>query len=250
MRNFELSLENAKRICEKFNLPTPIQVVRLEEGMINDVFSIDKKYVIKINTGHPNVPKLKKEVDIYKLLSGKVAVPKVYGFDDSKKVLSYSYIIMQHVEGSSLGFKYATLSEIEKKEWLAKLGELLASIHSIEFDKFGETFSNEEFQGDSNYKDFIKKYIENICVKIEDSRELDKQEIDKVRSYFSTNPLFNINPKASLLHGNFIQDSILVLDNDIKAVVDWEWCRSGHNEERSEERRVGKECRSRWSPDH
>ena len=35
------------------------------------------------------------------------------------------------------------------------------------------------------------------------------------------------------------------------------WCRTGHSisihalrEERSEERRVGKECRSRWSPYH
>ena len=28
------------------------------------------------------------------------------------------------------------------------------------------------------------------------------------------------------------------------------WSRQRHNEFRSEERRVGKECRSRWSPYH
>lgn len=231
MRNFNLSLENTKRISEKFDLSIPKKVTRLEEGMINDVFSVDEKYVIKINTGHPDIPKLKKEADIYKLLYEKVPVPEVYGLDESKEILSYSYIIMQYIKGFSLGSKYDAFSNIEKKEWLVKIGELLASIHSIKFDQFGEIFSLVEFQGESSYKDYLKGYVNSICQKIKESNELDKQEIDKIKNYFFKNNLFNLNIKASLLHGNFIPDNIMVDNKVAKAVVDWEWCRSGHNEE-------------------
>ena len=87
MRTFNLDLENARKICERFNLSEPKKVERMEEWMINDVFSIDRRYVVKINTGHPKIPKLKKEEKIYNKLTGKIPVPKIYGYDSSKKIL-------------------------------------------------------------------------------------------------------------------------------------------------------------------
>lgn len=231
MRTFNLGLEYASKICKKFGLFTPKNVIRLEEGMINDVFSIDRKYVVKINTGHPNIHKLKKEKEIYELLLNKIPVPKVYGFDSSKEVLPYSYIVMKHVGDSSLEFVYKELSKKRGEGWLVKIGELLASIHSIKFDHYGEDFSKNDFQGDTNYKDYLKRYIGSICQKIKESNELENQEIDRIKEFFLNSPLFKINPEPSLLHGNFIPNNILVANGKIKAVVDWEWCRSGHNEE-------------------
>jgi aminoglycoside phosphotransferase (APT) family kinase protein len=231
MRDFNLSLKDAKSICKKFDLSIPQKVVRLEEGMVNDVFSVNGRYVIKINTGNPDIPKLKKEAELYRLLSGKVPVPKVYGLDESKEILPYSYIVMQYVEGSSLGFKHDSFPKTKKKEWLVKLGKVLASIHSINFDRFGETFSDSGFQGESNYKKYLHDYVNSTCQRIKESNELDNQKIDKIRKYFLDNPLFNINPKASLLHGNYVPANIMVADDDIKAIIDWEWSRSGHNEE-------------------
>ena len=231
MRNFNLRLGDATKLCKKFGLSKPKKITRLEEGMINDVFSIDGKYVIKINTGHPAIPKLKKEKEMYEIIFGKIPLPHVYGYDSSKEVLPYSYIIMQHVRGFSLGSLYNDLSKEQRKIWLIKIGEILASIHSVKFDHFGEDFSKKEFKGDKNYRDYLKKYISSICKKIKDSNELQKQEVDSLEKFFLNSPLFKISPPASLLHGNFIPDNILVDDGEIKAVVDWEWCRSGHNEE-------------------
>ena len=231
MRTFSLNLGDAKRICKKFDLSIPKKVIRLEEGMINDVFSIDGRYVIKINTGNPNIPKLKKEEVIYKLLLNKVPVPKVYGFDQSKKILPYSYIIMQHVGGYSLESRYNALPKEEKQVLLVKLGELLASIHSIKFDQFGEILSNKGFRGESDYNDYLKNYVNSICQKIKESNELEDLKIDRIKQYFLNNNLFDIKPRPSLLHGNFIPGNFIVSNSSIKAIVDWEWCRSGHNEE-------------------
>lgn len=115
MRTFNISLKDVSKICKKFDLSKPKKVIRLEEGMINDVFSIDEKYVIKINTSHPKISKLRKEKEIYERLLGEIPIPKIYGYDSSKEVLLYSYIIMQHVKGFSLGFVYNNLSKEQRK---------------------------------------------------------------------------------------------------------------------------------------
>ena len=60
---------------------------------------------------------------------------------------------------------------------------------------------------------------------------MEDQEINRIKEFFLNNPLFKINPSASLIHGNFIPNNVLVANDRIKAVIDWEWCRSGHNEE-------------------
>src|SRR2546430_2281120 len=52
------------------------------------------------------------------------------------------------------------------------------------------------------------------------------------------------NDPNSYLFGQFQIDGSQLI---IKSLVDWRIC---HIPSRSEERRVGKECRSRWSPYH
>ena len=65
---------------------------------------------------------------------------------------------MQHVGNSSLESVYNKLSEKQKETWLVKMGELLASIHSIKFDHYGEEFSKNDFKVDISYEDYLKKY--------------------------------------------------------------------------------------------
>ena len=65
----------------------------------------------------------------------------------------------------------------------------------------------------------------------------------------------NLIPKPeqmTMTGGTFTVDSLALFggqsSRNIKTVIDEAW--SGNPEGRSEERRVGKECRSRWSPYH
>jgi len=230
MRTFNLDLETARKICKKFSLSKPKKVKKLKEGMINDVFSIDKKYVIKINTGHPEIPKLEREKEIYNLVNDKVPTPEIYGFDSSKEILSYSYILMEYIKGSSLGSNAEFFKKREKK-WLPELGKILALIHSFKFDHFWEDSPRESVKENLRFKNYFKKNINLICEKLKESREVDDNELLKIKKYYFSNSLFSISPKASLIHGNFIPSNVIVEGENIKAVVDWEWAKSGHHEE-------------------
>jgi len=229
---FSLTLPQAKAICKKQNLEEPAQIKRFEKGMINDVFLLNNKYVIKINTGHPKLPKLKKEKELYKLLKkNNIPVPKVYSYDSSKSIIDYSYIIMEKIEGNSLNDIWDSMKKDVKLEQLSQMGEVLARIHSITFDNFGEEFSKGKFKGQKTYKEFIKQYTNSLANELEKSNVLNRNKINSIKDYFQKSKAFNINPKASLLHGNFNYDNILVKNKKIKGIVDWEWGRSRHNEE-------------------
>ena len=61
---------------------------------------------------------------------------------------------------------------------------------------------------------------------------------------FSSALLLYINPEISITRGNSVPDDFTGIVFDIgRGEFD-------HHQKRSEERRVGKECRSRWSPYH
>lgn len=232
IRKFNLSLSQAKRICKEQKLVEPKKISRFKKGMINDVFLIDNEYVIKINTGHPNLPKLKKEKDLYDLLQkNKIPVPKIYAYNASRSIIKYNYLIMQYVQGNSLSDLWSSMKMNEKLEEVYKIGETLAKIHSITFRNFGEEFSNGNFKGPKSYKEFIKKYTDNLSIELRKYKVIDEDKINSIKNYYQKNKIFDINPKASLIHGNFIYDNMIVKDREIKAIVDWEWGRAMHNEE-------------------
>ena len=71
--------------------------------MINDVFSLGDRYVIKINTGHPALKKLKKEKEIMNMLKNNNApVPACDIYDDSRKIIPYEFIVMNCVKGTTV----------------------------------------------------------------------------------------------------------------------------------------------------
>ncbi len=232
IRKFDLNLSQAKEIFKKQDLEEPNQIKRFEKGMVNDVFLLNNKYVLKINTGHPKLPKLKKEKEIYELLAKtNIPVPKVYAYDSSKSIIDYPYMIMEKIEGNSLNDSFGSMDKKSKLEQISKMGELLAKIHSITFENFGEEFSDGKFNGQSTYNGFMQKYVKEILQKVKESKTLEESKIKRIQNYFNENKDFDITPKASLLHGNFNYDNLLIKGGIIKGIVDWEWAKSMHNEE-------------------
>src|SRR3989344_69809 len=201
-KKFELNLEQASAICKKHGLDNPKSISRFSKGMINDVFSIDNKYVIKINTGSPEIKRFHKEYGLYRILADKkIPVPEVYAYDDTNDIIGYDYILMEYISGTTLSDIWNTLGEEEKNSMLIKLGKSLGSIHNIEFNNFGDEFLDGHFLGINNYQEYFN------------------------------NKLFDIEVNGSLLHFNFNYDNIIVNKGKIKAVIDWEWSKSGHSEE-------------------
>ena len=199
--------------------------------MVNDVFSLDEKYVIKIKTGNPEIPRFRKEKEIYDLLrKNSFPVPKTYVYDDSKNVIPYTFILMDHVYGENLGDSWKGLSGSDKDSMLVNLGKLLAQIHSIHFSQFGEEYVNKQFVGHKSYKKYFSSYTGGIVEKLKKSRVLSEKKITKLTNFYHS-PLFDLKIPASLTHGNFSYNNIIVEGEEINAIVDWEWAKATHNED-------------------
>lgn len=232
IEKFHLDLPTAAKICKKFNLDKPFEVNRFEKGMVNDVFVVDKKYVIKVKTGQTRIPRFQKESAVYGLLTEHhISSLKVFGYDGTKKLIPYSYFIMEYVPGKSLGDEWNKLKLNKKKAMLEKIGNLMAKIHSICFNEFGDRFEGNSFRGESAYNKYLHENVNAIAQKLRDSGALSNVKINKMERFFKSSKLFNVKVFPSLVHGNFIFDNMLIQKEEIKAVVDWEWAKAAHHEE-------------------
>lgn len=229
---WELSLKKAREICKKYNLKTPNQVTRIEKGMTNDVFSLDDDHVIKIATYYADLVDLGKENWIYgELQKACIPSPQVYGYDDSKTIIPYSYIVLEKVKGVSLDDAWPSLSEEEKGAWMREIGVVLAQIHSISLPNFGERLLDGKFQGPNNYKEFLVSYLAKILQEVEESGLLSQDKLENIKAFFESTDLFDIPVKCCLTHLGFNFSDFLVEKGKITGVVDWEWGRSAHQEE-------------------
>ena len=94
-RKFSLEKDTAQKVFDKFDLGAVESISRFEHGMINDVYSINGQYVLKVNFAHPELPKLTREAAIYTALPKYgIPVPKLYAHEESKDLLGYPYILM------------------------------------------------------------------------------------------------------------------------------------------------------------
>ncbi len=138
--------EQIVQIFDKANLGAVTQVVTLDAGEFNTAYYVTangKDYVIKIapnSTEHVLTYEkdlMAREVAFYKLIekNGGVKTPHVYYYDDSLAVINSAYFIMERLP--SLPLTDCRLSEEERNAVYQKVGEALASMHTIKNAQFG-----------------------------------------------------------------------------------------------------------------
>jgi aminoglycoside phosphotransferase (APT) family kinase protein len=226
-RKFDLGIETAQIIFDKFNLGIVTKVKRFEQGMINDVFSINDTYVIKVNSAHPDIPKLQKEYSIYKVaaLLG-IPVPEVIACDESKEIIDYSYLVCKQLPGQSLEGLWKNIDAKKQDELLEHMGSLLGSIHSL-------TPTQLILPGQGEYpglKEDITNRINVISNQLLGSKILTAEVVARIKNFYVNSPLFDVSINPSLLHGNYNLGNIIV-NNNIEGIIDWEWASFGHSEE-------------------
>lgn len=227
-KNFNLGKESAQNVFDKFDLGTVDKIYQFKQGMINNVYSINDQYVLKVNSAHPNTPKLANEAAVYKALSSSpIPVPEFYAYDDSRELLKHPYILIEQIQGRTLKEAWKDIADKKRKSKAFKTGKLLGAIHNIKPKQV--EIKNSEFTPD--LKKSINSQIRDIGSKLRDNEALDKQIIKRIEKYFKESSAFNTEVKPSLLHGNYVFANIITSNNLIKGIIDWEWSSFGHNEE-------------------
>lgn len=89
-QKFQLEKAGAQKVFDKFELGTVQTISRFEQGMVNDVYSINGEYVLKVNSAHPELPKLAREATVYNTLPEYgIPVPKLYAHQENSDLLGY-----------------------------------------------------------------------------------------------------------------------------------------------------------------
>lgn len=232
-QKFNLEQTQAQKIFDKFGLGIVETISRFAGGMVNDVYSINDQYVLKINSTQFDMPKMLKEAVIYQTLSKyNIPVPKFYGHEEKNEILEYPYILMSQLPGLSLKEIWKDLNDSQKEKLMFESGHLLASIHNISPDQLSLneiTTMEEKFTGHIG-KD-INSRITKIAKELRIKKVIDEQLINRIENHYLNNPIFDDITQTTLLHGNYVFGNIIISENNIQGVIDWEWAKFGNSEE-------------------
>ncbi len=227
-RKFQLEEVVAQKVFEKFKLGSVENIKRFEQGMVNDVFSLNDEYVFKINTAHPDLPKLEKEFAVYEALAeSNIPVPSAIALDDSREIINYPYLIYKQIHGESLDTLWENLDQKTQDELLEQMGGVLDKIHHLR-PKDVILPGEERYPG---LKNDISNRINKVSDELLESKVLDAEVIPRIKDFYLNNSLFDGDVNPSLLHGNYGFGNIIVENNRINGIIDWEWASFGHSEE-------------------
>ena len=192
------------------------------------------------------------------LLNYNIPVPQILKYDDSLNLIMHPYLIMSEVEGDMLYNSINTMNKETKYKIFNNLGKILARIHSINFDKFGETFDGKKVQGFSEigfkgpfdkWKNMHKEIIKYRLSLFKDSSF--EEFIKPTTKWFEKNEhLIDYKITPRLLHIDLNQKNIFIKNNEISGIVDFDGAFVGHNEEelmRLENANFGKDTKLRSS---
>ena len=172
------------------------------------------------------------------LLKKKIPVPKVLKFDDSLKIIKHPYLITKEIEGEMLCKSIKKMTGNEIVTFYYELGKTIGRIHSITFDKFGETLDgktvgafSEIGKGPfSNWKDMHKEIINHRLSYFKGTYFEDMTGL--IRKWFKQNNyLIDYNIVPRLLHIDLNQKNIFIKNNKISGIIDFDDAFIGHNEE-------------------
>ncbi|MHA1124312.1 MAG: phosphotransferase family protein [Candidatus Heimdallarchaeota archaeon] len=194
-----------------------------------------KKYIIKLMTTPTTDECEKYRFDkVGKLFeqfvtNPKIPAPEVIRVENSEEPIGYRYLIMTFVGGENLRSIQHHLSKEEMIPIVKELANIVRSIHSIEFDYYGEI---EECKEATKYYDYKEKMVEQITEltdAILESKILPKNLVKKANTVFlGTLENTKTYPTSTLLHNDIHQGNIIVKKDDkgeykIQAILDWEW---------------------------
>lgn len=232
-QKFELSIESVEEIMKKHRLGDLVTITIVEKGLVNPMYQINGKYMLRLHIREPHLLKLEKEAYIYDLINRKskvkIPVPEVLVLDTTKTTLPCNYSIMNKIKGEDLDDLWPHISQAEKRRICFQLGKVLAKLHNIEMREFGGLL-----KGTDRYKDWYSFVTQVFKYYMKQHRKygiIPKKLLKQIDERFKKDDaLFKVDTKPVVLHGDCQRENIKVFNGRISGIFDFEWSIAGHNE--------------------
>ncbi|WP_308633920.1 phosphotransferase family protein [Paenibacillus silvisoli] len=218
-------------IFEKHNLGRIDRIEYSDRGIVNPCIFINDHYVVRVNVRDVELPKFDNEQQALRMMkSAGIPVPDVYVFDNSHEHLPYEILITSMMPGIDVWKALETAADESKIKLAFNSGVLLAQIHSIQRDTFGELALSSTNKYDSWQQYLVEgmKQRTNRCLKL---GILHPEEAERYVFVFKrATCLFSGLSTAALIHNDYHFANMLCADGEITAILDMEWSIAGDPE--------------------
>lgn len=217
-------------------------IIRLFKGVVNaeDIVHIDlfdegcrttnymistkseNKYVLKIF--YENDKSYKKDISLFNIIKNNIPVQDISKMDFDKCINNKQYMIYRYIDGNSIS-QYLNQGKKLTKELVKAVASVLGKVHNIKFEKRGYLDENLNVIGEiESIENLFNKYI-NDNVK----SRLGNENINKIKSiiYKYEEELSYIEKDSRLIHGDFQGTNIIINNEMVSGIIDWEFCMSG-----------------------
>ncbi len=203
---------------------------RIIAGEVNEVYDVttesNQKVIVRISRQGSQNFETEERVIRLALMAG-VPAPKVLLIEQiSSGSENPTFCVEEKIEGKPLTSLINTLESGVLKSIISESGGILSKIHSITVDNFGHLDGTVSFK---TWQDYIFSIEERRAKIIAAGKQVKIESglIDKAFRLLRENKqMFQIQ-KPKLLHGDFSPKHLLVKDNHITGVIDFESAKGG-----------------------
>lgn len=222
-------LARTRRIFTYYNLGEVKQIRLTTRGANNLIYIINETYAIRFD-GLDNFAesRFSAERQIYEqLASTRVPVPSVVVCDTSRTLAPCEYMIMTRIEGEAIIDSIDRLCEAERANLAVQVGEALATMHSLHFERFGQIR-----RLDRNSVETWTEYVLNVASRLI-RRGLSQRTLPltlAVRLHTALHdhrPLFSAITIPALVHWDAHFENLLQHQGQLTGVLDFEWALAG-----------------------
>jgi len=209
----------AEQIFLHYGLGKVSSFQKIDIGWTNKVFSVNDDFILKVCDDETNEEKFEREVFFYGFFEGKIPVPKIRVYDNSKQLYGKFFMVYPKIKGDNLYSRWHLLNDDERKNIVAQLCEILKTVSKSPYDEFVKRFNLDDVV---DWRGKIVAKINASLSAIENRKLLQTDFIQAIRKFIEANSGVLTEQKIALVYWDAHFDNILVQGTKIVGILDFE----------------------------
>ncbi len=217
-----LPLAVIRQLFTVHRLESVVTVTPIHSGFRNNLHLINEKYILKVCGEKTNEQDFVKEAYFYTFFRGKIPVPNVVIFDNSKQQIPYFYMIYELIAGDTLFSRWSTFGVEEKRQVVQALARILKTINTTDFTAYSAKF------GENTYINWKAERLNRLHSAIEVAEQnglLNNELIARIEQYVERNSAALDQQKLGITYWDLHFDNVLVAGTNVVGLLDFEGVR-------------------------
>lgn len=215
----DVSLGRANQILAAYQLHPIATIQKSEVGFTNTIYELDNAYILKVCTDAENAAPFQREAQLYNYFASKLPVPQLIGYDDSKTLLPYSYILYPRIAGDNLYNVWHTLTAEQRRGVVKQFCELLKVISNTSLNDLP---TETKLESVASWRAVIESRISRSLQIAEQMQTLGSEVVSNIKQFIQQHGSSLDEQQLALVYWDVHFDNVLVQDDKITGLLDFE----------------------------